>query len=162
MCFEIVSAGLGSAVPSKSLLGWAASAVHEPCWCDFWSQVAPTWMPGPAIIAIPRERGIEMHKSHGSDKTVKNRACGPQVEAQIVPKLVKGVPSSPHRASKCSQMQPWAVKLVYFSIHLARFEPSIAQGWFRCSILSSKRTSRHPKQSKCIHFHSESLTSGSE
>ena len=117
MGFEIGSAGLGSAVPSKSLLGWAASAVRDPFRCDFWSQVAPTWMQGSAIIAIPRESGIEMHKSHGSNKTVKNRACGPQVEAQIVSKLVKGVPSSPHRASKCSQMEPWVLKLVYFSVH---------------------------------------------
>ena len=50
------------------------------------------------------ESGIEIHKSHVSDKTVKNGACGAQVEAQIVQKLVKGVPSSPHRASKCSQI----------------------------------------------------------
>ena len=82
--------------------------------CDFWWKVAPTWMPGPALIAIPLECGIEMHKSHISEKTVKNGACGAQVEAQIVQKLVKGVPSSPHRASKCSQMESWAIKLVYF------------------------------------------------
>ena len=152
-------------MPSKSLLGLAASAVRDhfdPFRCDFWSQVAPTWMQGSAKIAIPRARSIEMHKSHGSDKTVKNRARGPQVEAQIVPKLVKGVPSTPHRASKCSQMEPWALKFVYFSVHLARFEPSIAQGWFRCSILSSKRTSRHPKPQKSTHFHSGNVTSGSE
>ena len=80
-------------------------------------------MPGPAIIAIPLESSIEIHKSHVSDKTVKNGACGAQVEAQIVQKLVKGVPSSPHRASQCSQMQPWAAKLVYFSDVLDDFDP---------------------------------------
>ena len=35
----------------------------------------------------------------------------------------QGVPSSPHRASKCSQMQPWAAKLVYFSDVLDDFRP---------------------------------------
>ena len=80
-------------------------------------------MSGPAIVAIPLERGIEIHKSHVSDKTVKNGACGAQVEAQIVQKLVKGVPSSAHRASKCSQMESWAVKLVYFSDVLDDFGP---------------------------------------
>ena len=80
-------------------------------------------VPGPAIIAIPLESGIEIHKSHVSDKTVKNGACGAQVEAQIIQKLVKGVPSSPHRASKCSQMESWAVKLVYFSDVLEDFDP---------------------------------------
>ena len=52
-------------------------------------------MPGPAIIAIPLESGIEIHKSHVSDKTVENGACGVQVEAQIVQKLVKGYPAAP-------------------------------------------------------------------
>ena len=80
-------------------------------------------MPGPAITAIPLETGIEIHKSHVSDKIVKNEACGAQVEAQIVQKLVRGVPSSPHRASKCSQMVSWAVKLVYFSDVLDDFDP---------------------------------------
>ena len=80
-------------------------------------------MPGPALIAIPLENGIEIHKAHISEKTVKNGACGAQVEAQIRQKLVKGVPSSPHRASKCSQMEPWAAKLVYFSDVLDDFRP---------------------------------------
>ena len=79
----------------RNLLGWAwfgcASEITARLGCfgcarpDFWSQVAPTWMPGTAIIAIPLEMGIEIHKSHVSNKTVKNSACGPQVEAQIVP-----------------------------------------------------------------------------
>ena len=80
-------------------------------------------MPGPAIIAIPLKNGIEIHKSHISDKTVKNGACGAQVEAQIRQQLVKGVPSSPHRASKRSQIEPWAAKFVYFSDVLDDFRP---------------------------------------
>ena len=80
-------------------------------------------MPGPAIIAIPPESGIEIHKSHVSDKTVKNGACGAQVEFQIAQKLVRGVPSIHHRASKCSQMGSWAVKLVYFSDVLEDVDP---------------------------------------
>ena len=59
--------------------------------CDFWSQVAPTWMPGPALIAIPLESGIEIHKSHISEKTVNNGACGAQVEAQVRQKFVKSL-----------------------------------------------------------------------
>ena len=46
-------------------------------------------MPGPALIAIPLESGIEIHKSHISEKTVKNGACGAQVEAQVRQKFVK-------------------------------------------------------------------------
>ena len=80
-------------------------------------------VPGRAIIAIPPKSGIETHKSHVSDKTVKNGACGAQVETQIVQKLVKSVPSSHHRASKCSRMESWAVKLVYFSDVLDDFDP---------------------------------------
>ena len=72
-------------------------------------------MPGPAIILILLENGIEMHEAQVSDKTVKNRACGAQVEAQFDQKLVKSVPGSPHRASKRFQMEPWAVELVHFS-----------------------------------------------
>ena len=84
-------------------------------------------MPGPALIAIPLESGIEIHKSHISEKTVKNGACGAQVEAQVRQKFVKSssrvCPAAPHRASKCSQMQPWAAKLAYFSDVLDDFRP---------------------------------------
>ena len=43
--------------------------------------------------------------------------------SKVRQKLVKGVPSSPHRASQCSQMEPWATKLVYFSDVLDDFRP---------------------------------------
>ena len=76
-----------------------------PIGLDFSAQVAPTWVPGPARIAIPLESGIELHKTHFSNKIMKNRARGPQVEAKTVSKLVKGFLGSstePQSAPKCS------------------------------------------------------------
>ena len=71
------------------------------------------------------------------------------------------MPSSPHRASKCPQMEQWTANLMHFSVHLVGLEPSIAQRWLRCSILKSKQSSRHPKPPTSVHFISENLTSGS-
>ena len=70
-------------------------------------------MPGPALIAIPLESGIEIHKSHISEKTVKNGACGAQVEAQVRQKFVKSssrvcpaAPTERQSAPKCSLGPP--------------------------------------------------------
>ena len=49
------------------------------------------------------------------------------------------MPSRPHRASKCSQMEPWATNLMHFSVHLVRFEPSIAQNWLRTLFCSKNK-----------------------
>ena len=81
----------------------------------------------------------------------KNVACGPQFEAQAAPKLVKGLPSSSHGASKCCQMEPRFVKFQLFSMHLARLEPNISQGSFRRRIFTSKRPSRQSKPIKYVH-----------
>ena len=70
--------------------------------------------PGHAIISILFESGVETHKSDFSHKIVKNKACAPQVETKTVPKVVKVLPSSAHRAPKCSKMQPRAVIFPYF------------------------------------------------
>ena len=56
--------------------------------------------------------------------------------AKFCQKLVESVPSRPHRASKCSQMESWATNLMHLSVHLVRFEPSIAQNWLRTLVCS--------------------------
>ena len=105
MGFEIGSAGLGSAVPSKSLLGWAASAVRDPFRCDFWSQVAPTWMRGCAIIAIPHESGIEMHKYTVPTKLSKTEPADPRLKLKLSPSSSRVFPAAStelQSAPKCS------------------------------------------------------------
>ena len=95
-------------------------------------------MPEPAK-AIPFERSIEIHKLHASEETVKNGACEAQVEAPIIQKLVKGVPSNPHRASKCSQMEPWGHQIGLHFEHLRRLWPTFPEDCSRHAVLTPKR-----------------------
>ena len=81
----------------------------DPSGSTFLLKMAPTWVPGPAIIAIAFETGVEMTSETNLRKT---DTCGTQVEAQTVPELAKGFPGSSGGASKCSQMQTWASKSV--------------------------------------------------
>ena len=62
-------------MPPKSLLGWAASAgrlrLRETDSAVLLVASGSDLDGGPAIVAIPLESGIEIHKSHISEKTVK-------------------------------------------------------------------------------------------
>ena len=95
------------------------------------------------------------YTNHFSHKIVKNKACRLQFEAKPVIKVVKVLPSSAHRAPKCSKMQPRAVIFPYFSVLIARLGPTISQGCFRRPTFSSKRPSGQPKPRTNIHIDTE-------
>ena len=76
-----------------------------------------------------------------SPKWYTNVAFRPQVEAETVPKLVQGLPSSTHRGPKWSRMQPWVVIFPSLAAHLARLGSSISHGCFRRCIFNLKRLS---------------------
>ena len=119
-----------------------------PIGLDFSAQVAPTWVPGPAIIAI-RSRVESKYTNHTfPSKLLKNRACRPQVDVQTVPKVLQSLPSRSPRTPKCIQMEPWGLMFLYFPVHLGRLGPTNSQGCFRHAIFTKKRPSGHPKPLK--------------
>ena len=137
-------------------------ATPRPFWTDRAQLFCPSGSnlgPGPAIVSIPLESGIELHKSHFSNKIAKKQACGPQVEAKTVPELVKDLPSSAHIASRWSKMEPRDVIFLYFSAHLARLGPTISEGCFRQPSFSWKRASRRPKPWTCTHLDTKKYNS---
>ena len=123
-----------------------------PIGLDFSAHVAPTRATGPAIIAI-RLRVESKNTNHTfPPNSLKDIACRPQVDVQTVPKVVQSLPNRPHRAPKCSQMEPWDLIFLYFSPRFGRLRPTNSQGCFRHAIFTQKRPSGHQKPLKSIHF----------
>ena len=67
---------------------------------DFCAQVALTWSPRRAKVAILLQRGIEISKSHFSKQIVKNTTRSRQSDVQTVPKASRARPSEPQCAPK--------------------------------------------------------------
>ena len=126
----------------------------------FWTERARLFCPSGSNLGAgtcknsdsAREWHRNTHISLFQQMCAKTDACGPQIEAQAFPKLVKGLPSSSHGALKCSQMEPRAIKFQFFSVHIARLGPTISQGSFRHRIFTSKRFSRQSTPIKYVYW----------
>ena len=77
----------------------ATFAVLTPFRCDFGTQVAPTWPPGPSISMVSLQRGTNITKTVFFKKSTKRSTQRPQSEPKVVAEWPRGGP-------KVSQLGP--------------------------------------------------------
>ena len=97
---------------------------------------APTWSPGQAQTAILLERGIEMHKSHISQKMLENNTRRASLGGNCVSRVVQTLAIGLHHGPGCSKMAAPGRIFLNFMVPFARLCSQIHQGSFRCPILA--------------------------
>ena len=124
-----------------------------PLGSDFWVQVAPTWAPGLAKVALPLQSGIALHKSHFSKKkNSKQLSLRTPGWRPHRPQGGSDPPEAVNRSPKCFKKRPWVVIFMSFSKVFARLGPTSSQTCFWRPIVNQNDPPNYQKHIKCIHF----------
>ena len=119
-----------------------------PFGSDFWAQVAPTWAPGLAKVALPLQSGIELDKSRFSKKNHKKLSLQTPGWRPNRPQGGSDPPEAVNQSPKWSKKRPRAVIFASFSQLFARLGPTSSQGCFRCPIVSQNDPPDYQKHDK--------------